>query len=94
MRHGGCRDGCRSLSPDSSTFLGTDRMALSKDLLARLRVRRKKIHAAGGEEKLRARREKGLLSARERLEALFQPDSFQETGAHVSHSGRYFGLDK
>lgn len=69
-------------------------MTLSNELLERLRNRRDKLLAGGGAEKLKARREKGLLTARERLETLFQADTFQEIGAHVSHSGRHFGLDR
>jgi len=43
-----------------------------------LRERRRKIIIAGGEDKIKARHEKGLLTARERLEALFQPETFRK----------------
>ena len=56
-----------------------------------LRERRRKIIITGGEDKLKARHEKGLLTARERLEALFQPETFQETGMHIRHCGQHFG---
>ncbi len=56
-----------------------------------LRERRRKIINAGGEDKIKARHEKGLLTARERLEALFQPETFQETGMHIRHCGQHFG---
>ena len=36
--------------------------------------------------------QKGLLTARERLEALFQPETFQETGMHIHHCGQHFGI--
>ena len=58
-----------------------------------LRERRRGIIAGGGEEKMRARHEKGLMTARERLGALFQPDTFQEIGMHIRHSGRHFGSE-
>ncbi len=58
-----------------------------------LRERRRKIIHGGGEEKIRARHKKGLMTARERLGALFQPDTFQEIGMHIRHSGRHFGSD-
>ena len=32
------------------------------------------------------------LTARERLEALFQPETFQETGMHIRHCGQHFGI--
>ena len=69
-------------------------MTLSTKLLEDLRVRRRKIIAGGGEEKIKERHDKGLMTARERLGALFQPETFQEVGMHVRHSGRHFGIDK
>ena len=69
-------------------------MTLSKDLLERLRKRREQVYAAGGQDKVKKRHEKGLLTARERLLALFQPDTFQELGTHVQHSARHFGMEK
>jgi acetyl-CoA carboxylase carboxyltransferase component len=56
-----------------------------------LRKRRRKIIAGGGEDKIKARHEKGLMTARDRLDALFQRDTFQEVGMHIRHSGRHFG---
>jgi acetyl-CoA carboxylase carboxyltransferase component len=67
-------------------------MALSEKLLENLRKRRDKIHAAGGADKIKKRHEKGLLSARERLDLLFQPGTFQEMGAHIRHTARHFGM--
>jgi acetyl-CoA carboxylase carboxyltransferase component len=69
-------------------------MTLRPELLEDLRCRRRDIAAGGGAEKLAQRRAQGLLSARERLDALFQPGTFQETGMHVRHNARHFGLDK
>ncbi len=68
-------------------------MTLSAKLLEGLRERRDKVLAAGGEDKLKARHESGLLGARDRIEELFQPDTFQEIGAHVRHTARHFGLE-
>jgi len=59
-----------------------------------LQRRRKAAFAGGGEAKIEARREKGLMSARDRLDALFQERTFQEIGAHARHRGRHFGMDK
>jgi acetyl-CoA carboxylase carboxyltransferase component len=69
-------------------------MTLSAKLLDDLRRRQDEIHAGGGVEKIQQRREKGLLSARDRLAALFQDGTFQELGAHVQHTGRHFGMEK
>jgi acetyl-CoA carboxylase carboxyltransferase component len=57
-----------------------------------LRRRRRKIFASGGSEKIVQRHARGLMTARERLLRLFQPDTFQEIGAHVCHSGSQFGM--
>ena len=59
-----------------------------------LRRRREKILAGGGAEKLAERRAKGLMTARDRLDALFQEGTFQEIGTHVKHAARYFGMEK
>jgi acetyl-CoA carboxylase carboxyltransferase component len=69
-------------------------MPLDAKLLQGFKDRRKKIYAAGGEDKIKQRHEKGLLSARERLMALYQPDTFQEIGAFVKHTCTHFGMDK
>ena len=61
--------------------------------LNELREHRAKVLAAGGDDKIKKQHEKGLLSARERILALFQPDTFQEMGAHIQHTARHFGMD-
>ncbi len=57
-----------------------------------LKERREAIRQGGGADKLKARHEKGLLSARERIDLLCQPDTFQEGGAHVKHTAQAFDL--
>jgi acetyl-CoA carboxylase carboxyltransferase component len=69
-------------------------MTLRPELLEQLQRRRRHIAAGGGLDKIEQRHAKGLLSARERLDALFQPGTFQEIGMHVRHGARHFGLDK
>ncbi len=69
-------------------------MPISPKLIETLEARRKKALAGGGADKVAERHAKGLLSARERLEALFQPGTFQELGMHVRHTSVHFGLDK
>jgi propionyl-CoA carboxylase beta chain len=59
-----------------------------------LKKRREQIMLGGGADKLEARRKKGLMTARERLDNLFEPHTFQEFGMHAKHTGRLFGLDK
>lgn len=69
-------------------------MTLPEKLLEELQKRREDIYAAGGQDKIEKRHEKGLLTARERLGLLFQPDTFQEIGAHIRHSATAFGMAK
>ncbi|MDH4051189.1 MAG: acyl-CoA carboxylase subunit beta [Rubrivivax sp.] len=64
------------------------------EALAELERRRRLIMEGGGAAKLEQRRSKGLMSARDRLAVLFDPGTFQETGMHVRHNARHFGLDK
>ncbi len=67
-------------------------MAISPDLLKQLEAKRKAIYDAGGKDKLAERKKKGLMNARERLEALFQPGTFMEFGLHAQHQCHEFGL--
>jgi propionyl-CoA carboxylase beta chain len=69
-------------------------MALPKALLEDLEKRRAVARAGGGEDKLEARRKKGVMTARDRLEALFQPGTFLEQGMHAEHDCHNFGLEK
>src|SRR5271166_1461836 len=66
---------------------------MRESMIEGLRERRRKITSGGGEDKAKARHDKGLMTARERLGTLFQPDTFQEIGMHIRHSGRHFGSD-
>ena len=68
-------------------------MALSEKLLEEMKARREKIFVGGGEDKIEARHKKGLWSARERLDALFEEDTFQESGLYVRHSCHFFGME-
>ena len=69
-------------------------MAIDPKLLEELRRRRELAHEAGGADKLAQRKEKGLLSARERLEMFFEKNTFQEFGMHAQHACIRFGMDK
>jgi propionyl-CoA carboxylase beta chain len=52
----------------------------------------RRAEAGGGEERLRRQREAGKLSARERIELLFDPGSFEEIDKFVTHRCRDFGM--
>ncbi|NBB78965.1 MAG: acyl-CoA carboxylase subunit beta [Verrucomicrobia bacterium] len=69
-------------------------MAIDPKLLEELKARRETARNAGGTAKLAARKEKGLMGARERLEHFFEAGTFQEFGMHAEHSCHRFGMEK
>jgi propionyl-CoA carboxylase beta chain len=68
-------------------------MPISKALLSTLEQKRRDAFAAGGEEKLAERRKKGLMTARDRLAALFEENTFMEWGLHAQHDCHNFGME-
>jgi propionyl-CoA carboxylase beta chain len=68
-------------------------MPIPKSALDELQKRRATARAGGGDDKLDARRKKGLLTARDRLNKLFQPGTFQERGLHADHDCHHFGME-
>ncbi len=69
-------------------------MPIAKELVEDLHIRRQKALDGGGKEKLEERRAKGILTARDRVEGLFDPGSFQEFGMHAQHACTHFGMEK
>src|SRR6187431_3198330 len=53
---------------------------------------RRQAESGGGEERLRRQRDAGKLTARERITLLFDPGTFEETDAFVTHRCRDFGM--
>ncbi len=68
-------------------------MAIAKEVLEELEKRRATALAGGGLDKAEKRHQKGQLTARERLDLLFMPETFQEFGLLVRHNTRGFGMD-
>jgi propionyl-CoA carboxylase beta chain len=60
--------------------------------LERLRRLRDQALLGGGERRIEQQHKRGKLTARERLELLLDPGSFQETDALVTHRTSEFGL--
>ncbi|RJQ59218.1 MAG: methylmalonyl-CoA carboxyltransferase [Desulfobacteraceae bacterium] len=60
--------------------------------LEALRELREKAKLGGGDENISKQHEKGKLTARERLDLLFDPGSFAEIGAFVRHRCTDFGM--
>ncbi len=61
------------------------------DKLARLE---EEIKAGGGEKRIRQQHDSGKLTARERIDLLFDPGTFEELDAFVRHHCSNFGMDK
>ena len=61
--------------------------------LEQLAEKRAHVYAGGGEAKLQKHRDKGKLTARERISALVDDGSFQETGAFRTNRTTTFGMD-
>ncbi len=68
-------------------------MAIPKAALEELEKRRAAAKAGGGADKQEARRKKGIMTARERLDNLFQPGTFQEWAMHADHDCHNFGME-
>ena len=66
---------------------------MNKEIQA-LREKRAKVEKGGGEAAHEKQVAMGKLTARERILALLDPDSFHEYDLFVKHEGRDFGMDK
>ncbi len=63
-----------------------------RDILRRLEEKRAAARAGGGQRRIDAQHAKGRLTARERVELLFDPDSFEEWDMFVEHRSTDFGM--
>ncbi|MDG6938897.1 MAG: acyl-CoA carboxylase subunit beta [Nitrososphaerota archaeon] len=62
--------------------------------LTRLYDMNRRAEAGGGEERVNAQHKKGKLTARERIERLLDPGTFQELDKFVAHRATGFGMEK
>jgi len=62
------------------------------DILRRLEEKRRAAASGGGERRVEAQHAKGKLTARERIELLLDPGSFEEWGMFVEHRSQDFGM--
>ncbi|KPP83257.1 MAG: propionyl-CoA carboxylase beta subunit PccB [Oceanicaulis sp. HLUCCA04] len=63
-----------------------------KPILEQLDDKRSAARLGGGEKRIAAQHDKGKLTARERLDVLLDPGSFEETGMFVEHQCTDFGM--
>ncbi len=69
-------------------------MGIVEDKIKELKDRKAKIMAMGGEKAVAKHKEKGKLTARERLNFLFDPGTFREIDLFVTHRCVNFGMEK
>ncbi len=69
-------------------------MSVNQQKIELLHQKLDHIHAGGGEKRVARQHEKGKMTARERLDILFDEGSFVEIGAFVKHRCTNFGQDK
>ena len=65
-----------------------------EEKIEELRRRHARAEAGGGEQRRARQHSEGKLSARERLELLFDESTFEEVGKFVEHNCRDFGMEK
>jgi propionyl-CoA carboxylase beta chain len=68
-------------------------MKSSEDKVKELREKRKLAELGGGEARVKKIHDSGRLTARERINLLFDPGTFQELGVFVTHRCTDFGME-
>ena len=67
---------------------------VNKKSFEKLESLREEANQGGGGKRIKSQHDKGKLTARERLELLFDDGIFEEIGQLVTHRSTLFGLDK
>jgi len=67
---------------------------IMKEKLAEFQKRKAETEQGGGSSRMEAQRQKGKLTARERIELLLDPGTFQEIDLFVEHQCADFGMDQ
>ncbi|MGH7014950.1 MAG: acyl-CoA carboxylase subunit beta [Stellaceae bacterium] len=65
-----------------------------RDILRRLEEKREAARKGGGDKRIAQQHEKGKLTARERLDLLFDRGSFEEWDMFVEHRSTDFGMER
>ena len=63
-----------------------------QDKIDRLTILEKQAKAGGGEQRTKQQHARGKLTARERIELLLDPGSFEELDTFIAHRATDFGL--
>ncbi len=91
-RAGTCRRLVLCPEPAPSCGAAESGFEAMPEILRQLEEKRAGARAGGGERRIQAQHAKGKLSARERLELLFDPDSFEEWDMFVEHRSHDFDM--
>jgi len=67
---------------------------MNNDAIERLNKKEREARLGGGEKRIQKQHEKGKLTARERIELLLDPGSFEEIGMMVTHRSTDFGMEE
>ncbi|HEV2161613.1 MAG TPA: acyl-CoA carboxylase subunit beta [Stellaceae bacterium] len=65
-----------------------------RDILRRLEEKREAARKGGGDKRIAQQHQKGKLTARERLDLLFDRDTFEEWDMFVEHRSTDFGMEQ
>jgi methylmalonyl-CoA carboxyltransferase 12S subunit len=76
----------------SELELITEQKPTIEGKIAELRSKRTKIEQGGGKQRIDKHHAAGKLTARERVQELADPGSFQEIGIFATHRATYFGM--
>lgn len=68
--------------------------AKNNSVIAELEHKRERARQGGGQARVDAQHAKGKLTARERIEVMLDPDSFEEFDMFVDHRCTNFGMEK
>lgn len=63
------------------------------NIITELEQKRDRARQGGGQKRIDAQHDKGKLTARERIEVLLDPDSFEEFDMFVEHRCTHFGME-
>ncbi|UCG13073.1 MAG: methylmalonyl-CoA carboxyltransferase [Deltaproteobacteria bacterium] len=69
-------------------------MGIVEDKIKELMEKEANVREMGGSKAVSKQHERGKLTARERIDLLFDPGTFRETDTFMKHRGTLFGLDK
>jgi len=67
---------------------------MKSEVIIKLEKKRKEARVGGGQKRIKTQHMNGKLTARERLEVLLDPDSFEEYGMFVEHRCQDFNMDQ